>query len=73
MKDVSRSMQKTQGKEEILQLDDGLLYRKGLLWVLENAQKVILHTEHDSQVAGCFRQDKMIELIRRNFWWPKMD
>jgi hypothetical protein len=36
MKDVSGSMQKTQGKEEILQLEDGLLYRKGLLWVPEN-------------------------------------
>jgi hypothetical protein len=73
MKDISGSTQKTQGEEEILQLEDGLLYRKGLLWVPENARKVILHTEHDSRVAGHFGQDKMIELIRRNFWWPKMD
>jgi hypothetical protein len=36
MKDVIGSMQKTQGKEEILQLEDRLLYCKGLLWVLEN-------------------------------------
>jgi hypothetical protein len=34
---------------------------------------MILHTKHDSQVAGHFGQDKMIEFIRRNFWWPKMD
>jgi hypothetical protein len=64
MKDISGSMQKTQGKEEILQLEDGLLYHKGLLWIPENAQKVILHTKHDRQVAGHFGQDKMIERIR---------
>jgi hypothetical protein len=47
MKDVRRSMQKIQGKEEILQHKDGLLYHKGLLWVPENVRKAILHTEHD--------------------------
>jgi hypothetical protein len=31
IKDVSGSTQKTQGNEEILQLEDGFLYRKGLL------------------------------------------
>jgi hypothetical protein len=67
MKDVSRSTQKTQGKEEILQLEDGLLYCKGLFWIPENAQKVILHTKYNSRVAGYFGQDKTIELIRRNF------
>ena len=33
----------------------------------------VLDSEHDSKVAGHFGQDKTIELIRRNFWWPKMD
>jgi hypothetical protein len=73
MKDISGSAQKTQGKEEILQLEDGLLYHKGLLWVPEKARKAILHTEHNSRVAGHFGQDKIIELMRWNFWWPKMD
>jgi hypothetical protein len=68
MEDLSGSTQKTQGKEELLQLQDGLLYRKGLLWVPENARNAILHTEHNSRVAGHFGQDKMIELIRCNFW-----
>jgi cytochrome b len=44
-----------------------------LLWVPKNPQNVILYTEHNSIVAGHFGQDKMIELIRYNFWWPKMD
>jgi hypothetical protein len=73
MEDLIGSTQKTQGKEELLQLQDGLLYCKGLLWVPENVQEAILHTEHNSGIAGHFGQDKMIELIRCNFWWPKMD
>jgi hypothetical protein len=73
IKDLSGSTQRTQGKEELLQLQDGLLYCKGLLWVPENARNAISHTEHDSQVAEHFGQEKMIELMRHNFWWPKMD
>jgi hypothetical protein len=73
LEDLSGSTQRTEGKERILELQDGLLYRKGLLWVPENARSAILHTEHNSPVAGHFGQDKTIELIRRNFWWPKMD
>ena len=30
-------------------------------------------SEHDSKVAGHFGQEKTIELVRRNFWWPGMD
>ena len=33
----------------------------------------ILESEHDSKVAGHFGQEKTIELVRRNFWWPRMD
>jgi hypothetical protein len=34
---------------------------------------MILHTKHNSPVAGHFGQDKIIELMPWNFWWPKMD
>ena len=33
----------------------------------------ILESEHNSKVAGHFGQEKTIELVRRNFWWPGMD
>jgi len=33
---------------------------------------VILDSEHYTKVAGHMGQDKTIELIWRNFWWPKM-
>jgi len=32
-----------------------------------------MESEHDTKVAGHMEQDKTIELIRRNFWWPKMN
>jgi len=32
-----------------------------------------MESEHDTKVAGYMGQDKTIELIRRNFWWPKMN
>jgi hypothetical protein len=48
IEDLRGSTQRTQGKEELLELQDGLLYCKGLLWVAENARNAILHTEHDS-------------------------
>jgi len=61
--------------EEVLEIKDGLLYRRGTLWIPEdgNLKKLILESEHDTKVAGHMGQDKMIELIRRNFWWPKMN
>ena len=35
--------------------------------------RTILESEHDSKLAGHFSQEKTIELLRRNFWWPGMD
>jgi len=62
-------------KDEILEIKDRLLYHKRRLWIPENKTliKTILESEHDSKVAGQIGQDKNIELIRQNFWWPKMD
>jgi len=31
-----------------------------------------MESEHDTKVAGHMGQDKTIELIQRNFWWPKI-
>jgi hypothetical protein len=51
LEDLSGSTQRTEGKEKLLELQDGLLYCKGLLWVPENAHNAILNTEHNTQVA----------------------
>jgi hypothetical protein len=36
-------------------------------------KKDILEAEHNSKVAGHMGQDKTIELVRRNFFWPEME
>jgi len=61
--------------EEVLEIKDGLLYRSGVLWIPEdgNLKKMILESEHDTKITGHMGQDKTIKLIRRNFWWPKMN
>jgi len=61
--------------EEVLEIKEGLLYRKGILWIPEegNLKNLILRSEHDTKIAGHMGQDKTIELIRRNFWWSKMN
>jgi len=56
-----------------LSWEDGVLYRRNLLWVPKGLIPGILESEHDTKVAGHMGQDKTIELIRRNFWWPKMN
>jgi len=53
--------------------EDGVLYRKDLLWVPQGLIQWVLESKHDTKVAGHMGQDKTIELIRRNFWWPKIN
>jgi len=60
-------------KEEILEIRDGLLYWKKLLWAPEGMVQQIMESEHDTRVAGHMGQDKTIKLVRRNFWWLKMN
>jgi len=60
-------------KVKEIRKENELLYRKNLLWVPERLVGKILESEHDTKVAGHMGQDKTIELIRRNFWWPKMN
>ena len=50
-----------------------ILHYRGRLYVPKQMIRTILECEHDSKVAGHFGPEKMIELVRRNFWWPGMD
>jgi transposase InsO family protein len=73
-RDSERECRKAR-RERILEIRGDCVYRKERLWVPEgrNLRKKVLESEHDTKVAGHMGQDKTIELIRRNFWWPKMD
>ena len=73
--EVSQRGRKARKPGEVLEIKDGLLYRMGILWIPEDGKLIgiILELEHNSKIAGHMGQDKTIELIRRNFWWPGVD
>ena len=51
-----------------------VLFQKQLRIPLDQEiRKEILESEHDHPTAGHFGQKKTIELITRNFYWPKME
>ena len=57
-----------------LEIIDNLLYYKNRLYI-PNSNTIhtwIAQSEHDSKIAGHFGQEKTIELISRNFFWPKI-
>jgi hypothetical protein len=60
-------------KDRVIQ--EGLIYFKGRLQVpnVEELRLEIAESEHDSKVARHFGQEKTLELISRNFYWPKME
>jgi len=60
-------------EEGILRIQNGMLHRKNKLWVPSELVQQIMESEHNTKVAGDMGQDKTIELVRRNFWWPKMN
>ena len=62
-----------QKAKSIIEIRDGLLYRKNMLWVPRKLVQEILESEHDTKIARHMGQDKTIELVWRNFWWPKMN
>jgi len=76
-KEVEAALPKQQRMERKasseLEIRDELLYRKSILWVPERLVQKILESAHDIKIAGHMGQDKTIELIRRNFWSPKMN
>ena len=59
-------------KARELNYENDLLYWRNQLWVPKGLVQRIMRSEHDTKVARHMGQDKTIELIRRNFWWPKM-
>jgi len=65
--------QTSQTNKGTLRIQDELLYRKDMLWVPEELIREIMESEHNTKVASHMGQGKTIELIPRNFWWPKMN
>ena len=58
-----------------MEYTEGSLYYKGRLYIPDSLElkRSIVSREHDTLVAGHMGQDKTVELVRRNFFWPQMD
>jgi len=52
--------------------DEGFLLFNNLIYVPYSLRTKILEIHHDSISAGHFGVSKTLELISRNFWWPKI-
>jgi len=54
---------------------NGSLYYEGCLYIPDSLElkRTIVSKEHDTLVAGYMGQDKTVELVGRNFFWPQMD
>ncbi|KJE96809.1 hypothetical protein CAOG_009037 [Capsaspora owczarzaki ATCC 30864] len=53
---------------------DDLLYFKSALYIPDSAdlRSLVLESRHDSYAAGHFGIRKTIELVQRDYYWPKM-
>jgi hypothetical protein len=73
-KEAMKSLEKNEeNSHDTLRQEERVLYHRTRLWVPCGIRTSVLESEHDSKVAGHRGQDKTKELIRRNFWWPKMN
>lgn len=61
--------------EKHVTLLDGALYYRNRLWIPDDntLRLSIAENDHDSKIAGHMGQDKTLEMIKRNFYWPNMD
>ena len=52
--------------------EDGLVYMEGRIYVPNNkkVKEEILRENHDSVDVGHLEQQRMLELLKRNYWWP---
>ena len=69
-----RTIATEEGKKNnpLLTEEARLLYYNLRLYVPKDLRASVLASEHDSRVAGHFGQDKTVEPVKRNFWWPAM-
>ena len=57
---------------QALDKQDGVVYKKGRIYIPNNKKirKEILKENDDSVDVGHPGQQKMLELLKRTYWWP---
>ena len=68
-KEVVQALERNDG---ITWEEDRLVYMEGRIYVPNNKKikEEILKENHDSVDVGHSGQQKMLELLKRNYWWP---
>lgn len=70
---VGHEMLSRLGSSSAFELRDGLLFKDGLLFVPNDDLRLkVLKQKHDHPTSGHFGAAKTLELISRDFWWPKL-
>ena len=58
-------------KDEEWGVEDGIVLKKGKIYVLEgDLRREIIQLHHDTPLGGHGGRWKTTELISRNYWWP---
>ena len=59
-------------RNEEQQIEEGLVLKEGRVYVLKDKKLrvEIIQLHHDMPIAGYERQQKTVELVTRNYWWP---
>ena len=50
---------------------DGILFKRGLLWVPESLQVELLQEVHDQPSSGHPGVSRTVELLKRHYYWPR--
>jgi len=70
-KEVVQALKK---EDSLTWKEDGVVYMKGRIYVPNNKKikEEILKENHDSVDVGHSGQCRMLELIKRTYWWPEL-
>ena len=67
-KEVVQALERNDG---LTWKEDGLIYMEGRIYIPNNKIKEeILKENHDLVDMGHPGQQRMLELLKRNYWWP---
>jgi len=59
-------------KDRLIWEEDGIVYMKGRIYIPNNkkTREKILKENHNSMDVKHPGQQRMLELIKQNYWWP---
>jgi len=78
LEEVCRNNTRKKKIQQVLKKEDGLLWEQDEIAYMEeriyipNLKKKILWENYNLADVGHLGQQRMIELLKRNYWWPEL-